>query len=61
VGSGYKVEIFKADTLFKERRSEGQISHEAIKADRIPTVVNQESEIWPSDPLPVSVGLNSLM
>ncbi len=33
------------------RGSEGQISHEAIKSDRpLPTVVNQESEIRPSDP-----------
>ncbi len=32
-GSGYKVECFEADTLL-EGRSEGRITHEAIKADR---------------------------
>jgi len=33
MGSGYKVDFFKADTL-SGGRSEGRISPEAIKADR---------------------------
>jgi hypothetical protein len=42
MGSGYKVESFKAKTIFFwGGRSEGRITHEAIKADQNREVVRR--------------------